>query len=79
MLKKTGVQSNDKPQILEIGYDTVYRHSNIQETTDTEGRALFIYDEEQYPLIEYLRDIVPQLELAIAELTTLIAGGGANV
>lgn len=78
MITKHNVQSNDRPQLLEIGVDTVYRHSNITEGTDPEGRTIFTYDENQYSLMEYLREVVPQLELAIAELSVMV-GGGANV
>lgn len=70
----TNAQSGTRPQELEIGIDTVFVRSNIH-TITVEDRELYEYKEIQYTMTEYLRDVVPQLELAIAELTTLIAGG----
>lgn len=70
----TNAQSDTRPQELEIGIDTVFVRSNIH-TITVEDRELYEYKEIQYTMTEYLRDVVPQLELAIAELTTLIAGG----
>lgn len=64
------VQSMERPLPLEVNIDTVYKRYNIHQTE--EG---YEYDEEQYEMIEYLRDVIPQLELAIAELSALIGGG----
>lgn len=77
MKQYINVQNNSLPLTLEIGTDTVFERSNLH-TIERDGETIYEYDEKQYTMQEYLRDTLPQLELAIAELSALI-GGGANV
>jgi len=79
MITKIGVRSHELPKTIEIEQENVYRHFNIKEGIDIEEHHYYEYDEEQYSLTEYLSQVVPQLEMAIAELTTLVAGGDSNV
>lgn len=77
MKQYINVQSNSSPSALEIGIDTVFERANIH-TITRDDETIYEYDEKQYTMQEYLRDTLPQIELAIAELSALI-GGGANV
>ena len=60
-------------RFLKEDINTVYKRFNIHEIEDG-----YEYDEEQYGMVEYLRDALPQMQLAIAELSALI-GGDSNV
>lgn len=75
MKQYTNVQSTVRPIELEVDVDTVFSRSNIHEI-EKDGETFYEYDEIQYTMQEYLRDCLPQLQLAIAELSTLIGGGG---
>lgn len=75
MRQYNNVQSTVHPIPLEIGTDTVFSRSNIH-TIEKDEQTIYEYDEIQYTTTEYLREIVPQLESAIAELSILVGGGG---
>lgn len=61
------------PKELEINVDTVYKRYNIQSSEIEENRIEYTYDEEQYSISEYLRDVVPQNENSLGELSMLLA------
>lgn len=68
------VRCLDNPPLeLEINVDTVYKRYNIVSTQDEEGRMEYIYEEDQYTIPEYLKEIAPQTETGLGELSALFA------
>ena len=61
------------PQELEINIDTVYKRYNIVSLKGEDDRLEYTYDEDQYTLQEYLREVVPQNEECLGELSVLLA------
>lgn len=61
------------PKELEINIDTVYKRYNIQSSKTEEDRIEYTYDEEQYSIPEYLKEVVPQNENSLGELSMLLA------
>lgn len=61
------------PKELEINVDTVYKRYNITSFENEDNRTEYIYDEDQYTIPEYLREIVPQNEECLGELSMLLA------
>ena len=73
MKKLTNVRAFDTPpQELEINVDTVYKRYDIQ-SFERDGRTEYLYTEEQYTIPEYLKEIVPQNEIALGELSALLS------
>lgn len=64
---------DDPPKKLEINVDTVYKRKNIQSSKNEEGRIEYVYEEEQYTIPEYMREIVPENEESLGELSMLLA------
>lgn len=64
---------DNPPKELEINVDTVYKRKNIQSSENEEGRIEYVYEEEQYTIPEYMREIVPQNEECLGELSMLLA------
>lgn len=76
MIKYHNVHGDAKPKELELSPTILYKRSNIHEYTEKNGEeehSGWEYDEEQYSLEEYFRQVVPNNENAVTELTTLIA------
>lgn len=64
---------DNPPKELEINVDTVYKRYNIQSFVNDEGRTEYVYQEYQYPIISYLREIAPENEESLGELSMLLA------
>lgn len=64
---------DNPPKELEINVDTVYKRYDIQSSETEEGRIEYTYDEEQYTIPEYLKEVVPQNEISLGELSMLLA------
>lgn len=64
---------DNPPQKLEINVDTVYKRYNINSFVNEDDRVEYLYDEDQYTISEYLKDIVPENEKGLGELTVLLA------
>lgn len=64
---------DNPPKELEINIDTVYKRYNIQSFINDEGRTEYIYQEDQQPIINYLKNIVPENEESLGELSMLLA------
>ena len=74
MKRITNVHCLDNPpKELEINVDTVYKRYNIQSSENEENRISYTYDEEQYSIPEYLKEVVPQNETSLGELSMLLA------
>ena len=74
MVKLKGVRGTQiKVPTLEVNVDTVYLRDNIIEKYDEDGNKYWEYDEIQLTLSEYFKQIIPEQEQAIGELTTLFA------
>ena len=70
----TNVHCLDNPPLeLEINVDTVYKRYNIVSIKNEEERIEYTYDEEQYTILEYLKEIFPETEIGLSELSTLLA------
>lgn len=68
------VKCLDNPPLeLEINIDTIYKRYNIQSFTNEDNRIEYVYDETQYTIPEYLKEIVPQNEEGLGELTMLLS------
>lgn len=61
------------PRELEINIDTVYKRYNIDSFTNEDNRIEYLYDEDQYTIPEYLKEVVPENEKGLGELTVLLA------
>ena len=61
------------PKELEINVDTVYKRYNITSFENEDNRIEYVYTEDQYTIPEYLREIVPQNEECLGELSALLA------
>ena len=64
---------DNPPQELEINVDTVYKRYNIDSFINEDDRVEYLYDEDQYTISEYLKNIVPENEKGLGELTVLLA------
>ena len=64
---------DNPPKEIEINIDTVYKRYNITSLTNEDNRIEYIYEEDQYTIPEYLKEIVPQNEEGLGELTMLLA------
>lgn len=64
---------DNPPQELEINVDTVYKRYNINSFINEEDRVEYLYDEDQYTIPEYLKEVVPENEKGLGELTVLLA------
>lgn len=64
---------DNPPKEIEINVDTVYKRYNITSLTNEDNRTEYTYDEDQYTIPEYLKEIVPQNEEGLGELTMLLA------
>ena len=74
MIELKGVRGTQiKVPTLEVNVDTVYLRDNIIEKYDEDGNKYWEYDEIQLTLSEYFKQIIPEQEQAIGELTTLFA------
>ena len=74
MIRIEGVLSSaETVKKIEVNVDTVYRRENIKQVEDAEGHKLWQYDETQYSLAEYHKEVLPELENAIAELSMLVS------
>lgn len=68
------VKCLDNPPLeLEINVDTVYKRYNIVSTKNEEERIEYTYEEDQYTIPEYLKEIAPQTETGLGELSALFA------
>ena len=66
--------SQEKVAPIEINIDTVYIRKNIHRIKDLENdKELWEYDEEQIPIIEYFKKIIPENEDAIGELSAIFS------
>ena len=61
------------PLELEINVDTVFKRYNIQSSENEEGRIEYTYEEKQYTIPEYLKEVVPENETSLGELSMLLA------
>lgn len=61
------------PKELEINIDTIYKRYNITSYENEDNRTEFSYEEDQYTISEYLKEVVPQNEAGLGELTMLLA------
>ena len=74
MKRLTNVHCLDNPPLeLEINVDTVYKRFNIVSTQNEEDRIEYTYDEDQYTILEYLKEIFPETEVGLGELSALLA------
>ena len=69
--KVQGTQEKVLP--LELNIDTVYIRKNIIRKTDEDNNSYWEYDEAQLTFEEYFKQVIPEQEQAIGELTTLLA------
>lgn len=69
--KVRGTQEKVLP--LELNVDTVYIRKNIVQKEDEDNNSYWEYDETQLTFEEYFKQIIPEQEQAIGELTTLFA------
>lgn len=69
--KVQGTQEKVLP--LELNVDTVYIRKNIVQKTDENNNPYWEYDEAQLTFEEYFKQVIPEQEQAIGELTTLLA------
>lgn len=67
------VKCINPPKELEINVDTVYKRYNIQSQINEDNIIEYIYSEDQYSILEYLKEIVPQNENSLGELSMLLA------
>ena len=68
------VKCLDNPPLeLEINVDTIYKRYNITSLQNEAGRIEYLYEEDQYTIPEYLKEIVPQNEESLGELSALLA------
>ena len=58
---------------VEINVDTVYLRENIKEKYDEENNRYWEYDETQLSIPEYFKNIIPENEKAIGELSLLFS------
>ena len=58
---------------IELGASTVYIRDNIKQIKDEEGNDCWEYNEKQLSLEEYFRQIIPQSEDAIGEISQMFA------
>jgi hypothetical protein len=61
------------PKELELNVDTIYKRKNIVSSENEDGRIEYLYEEYQYTIPEYLKEIVPQDEECLGELSALFA------
>lgn len=61
------------PKELEINIDTIYKRYNISSFENEDGKIEYIYTEDQYTIPEYLKEIVPEAEESLGELSMLLA------
>ena len=74
MVKLKGVRGTQiKVPTFEINVDTVYLRDNIIEKYDGDGNKYWEYDEIQLTLSEYFKNIIPENEKAIGELSLLFS------
>ena len=74
MIKLVGVRGTQlSVSKLEINVDTVYIRDNIIEKYDEDGNKYWEYDEIQLTLSEYFKNIIPENEKAIGELSLLFS------
>ena len=64
---------DNPPKEIEINVDTVYKRYNIVSSTNEDNRTEYTYEEDQYTISEYLKEVVPQNEEGLGELTMLLA------
>jgi hypothetical protein len=50
---------DNPPKEIEINVDTVYKRYNITSLTNEDNRIEYTYEEDQYTIPEYLKEIVP--------------------
>lgn len=65
--------TQEKVLPLELNVDTVYIRDNITQQIDEEGKLFWEYDEKQLTFEEYFRQIIPENEQAVVELSTLFS------
>ena len=74
MIELKGVRGTQiKVPTLEVNVDTVYLRDNIIEKYDEDGNEYWKYDEIQLTLSEYFKNIIPENEKAIGELSLLFS------
>lgn len=74
MIELKGVKGTQiKVPTLEVNVDTVYLRDNIIEKYDEDGNKYWEYDEIQLTLSEYFKNIIPENEKAIGELSLLFS------
>ena len=74
MIELKGVRGTQiKVPTLEVNVDTVYLRDNIIEKYDEDGNKYWEYDEIQLTLSEYFKNIIPENEKAIGELSLLFS------
>lgn len=61
------------PKELEINIDTIYKRYNITSFINDNNRTEYVYTEDQYTIPEYLKEVVPQNEECLGELSILFA------
>ena len=64
---------------IEINIDTVYIRENIKEKYDEENHRYWEYDEIQLSIPEYFKNIIPENEKAIGELSLLFSSYQSQV
>ena len=64
---------NQSPKELEINVDTVYKRYNITSEKNEDNQIEYTYSEDQYTIPEYLKEVVPQNEESLGELSMLLA------
>ena len=74
MIELKGVRGTQiKVPTLEVNVDTVYLRDNIIEKYDEDRNKYWEYDEIQLTLSEYFKNIIPENEKAIGELSLLFS------
>lgn len=64
---------DNPPRELEINVDTIYKRYNISSFENEDGKIEYVYIEDQYTIPEYLKEVVPETEESLGELSMLLA------
>ena len=51
----------------------IYKRYNINSFENEDGKTEYVYTEDQYTIPEYLKEVVPETEESLGELSVLLA------
>lgn len=51
----------------------IYKRYNINSFENEDGKTEYVYTEDQYTIPEYLKEVVPETEESLGELSMLLA------